>query len=72
MKMPYPWNWFPFEIEENGNNLSLRRVTEGRKRLLWRAEASAGGKRWIVYAEDPITALLELEEQTYQALETSL
>ena len=65
------WTLLLAEINEKHCNLSLQRVQDQQGREVWRADASCLGMRWIIYADDPMIALLELERQTRMAMEVT-
>lgn len=52
-----------FDITTKDGRVSVQCVKDNQGRWHWRAQAIGGGRRWVVIAEDPITALCELERQ---------
>ena len=68
-KVNYPlpmddWKLIAAKLNDDGFGLNLVRTMRKNGREVWCADVNREGKRWIVHAEDPASAFLELERQT--------
>lgn len=61
---PHYWEMIFDKLSREGFSVGHFRFVDASGRLLWCADASRDGKRWIVHAPSLGAAFLEIETQT--------